>query len=53
MMIGIILTAIWADAGVWAFLIIAIWTWMCIAANFVTLIAGFFAKRPLASWMDA
>lgn len=53
MMIGIMLTAIWAGAGYWAFLIIAIWTWVCITANFVTLIAGFFAKRPLASWMDA
>ena len=53
MMIGIMLTAIWASAGYWAFLLIAIWTWICIAANFVTLIAGFFAKRPLASWMDA
>ena len=53
MMIGIMLTAIWAGAGYWAFLIIAIWTWVCIAANFVTLIAGLFAKRPLASWMDA
>jgi O-antigen/teichoic acid export membrane protein/phosphatidylglycerophosphate synthase len=53
MMIGIILTMIWADAGIWAFLLIAIWTWICIAANFVSLIAGLFAKRPLASWMDA
>ena len=53
MMIGIMLTAVWAGAGHWAFLFIAIWTWVCIAANFVTLIAGLFAKRPLASWMDA
>lgn len=53
MMIGIVLTLIWANAGVWAFLFIAIWTWICIAANFVTLIAGWMAKRPLASWMDA
>lgn len=53
MMIGIILTAVWAVAGYWAFLLIAIWTWVCIAANFVTLIAGIFAKRPIASWMDA
>ena len=53
MMIGIMLTGIWAGAGEWAFLIIALWTWICISANFVTLIAGFFAKRPIASWMDA
>lgn len=53
MMVGIMLTAIWAGAGYWAFLLIALWTWVCIAANFVTLIAGFFAKRPIASWMDA
>ena len=53
MMIGIILMAVWANAGNIAFLIIAIWTWVCIAANFFTLIAGILAKRPLASWMDA
>ena len=53
MMIGIILTLVWAGAGYWAFLFIAIWTWLCIAANFVTLLAGIFAKRPLTSWMDA
>jgi len=53
MMLGIMLTAIWAGAGYWAFMLIAIWTWVCIAANFVTFIAGLFAKRPLASWMDA
>ena len=53
MMLGIMLTAIWSGAGYWAFLLIAIWTWICIAANFFTLIAGLFAKRPLASWMDA
>ena len=53
MMIGIMLTAIWAGAGYWAFLIIAIWTWTCIMANFMSLIAGIFAKRPIASWMDA
>ncbi len=53
MMIGIMLTVIWAGAGVWAFYLIAIWTWMCIAANFVSLIAGLIVKRPLVSWMDA
>jgi len=53
MMIGMMLTAIWAGAGQWAFLLIAIWTWICISANFVTLIAGLLAKRPLMSWMDA
>jgi len=45
--------SIWASAGYWAFVIIAIWTWLCILANFVTLLAGFRAKRPIASWMDA
>ncbi len=53
MMIGILLTTLWVNAGYWAFLIIAIWTWVCIAANFATLIAGFFVKRPISSWMDA
>lgn len=53
MMIGVVLMSIWAGAGVWAFLFIAAWTWICIAANFVTLIAGMVVKRPLASWMDA
>jgi len=52
-MIGILLTAIWADAGHWAFYTVAIWTWLCIGANFVTVIAGTFAKAkaPLKSWM--
>ena len=53
MMIGIMLTAILAGAGYWAFLLIAIWTWVCILVNIVTVIAGLFAKRPIASWMDA
>ena len=53
MMIGIMLASLWFGADYWAFMLIAAWTWICIAANFVTLIAGFFAKRPIASWMDA
>ena len=53
MMVGILLIAIWADAGNWAFLLIALWTWVCIAANFVTLIAALCVKRPISSWMDA
>ena len=53
MMIGILLSAIWAGAGYWAFMLIAAWTWICITVNFVTLVAGFIAKRPIASWMDA
>lgn len=52
MMVGILLTAIWAKAGFCAFLLIALWTWVCIAANFLTLIVGFFVKRPISSWMD-
>jgi len=53
MMVGIMLTVIWASAGYWAFLLIAIWTWVCILANIVTVIAGLFAKRPISSWLDA
>lgn len=53
MMVGIILTAMWSGAGYWAFILIAVWTWICIAANFLTLIVGFFVKRPIASWMDS
>jgi len=53
MMIGMILTLYWAGAGEWAFLLIAIWTWLCIGANFVTLIIGYMAKAPLISWMDS
>jgi len=53
MMVGIMLTTLWTDAGYWAFLLIAIWTWVCIAANFVTLIVAMFVKRPISSWMDA
>ncbi len=53
MMIGIILTLIWAGAGYWAFLVIAIWTWACIAINVLTVIVALFMRRPLVSWMDA
>lgn len=53
MMIGIMLTVLWAAAGYWAFILIAVWTWVCIAANVLTLLAGFIAKRPIVSWMDA
>lgn len=53
MMIGIILTMIWAGAGAWAFLLIAIWTWICILTNFITLLIGMVMRRPLTSWMDA
>ena len=53
MMIGIMLTTIWAGAGYWAFMLIAAWAWLCIFANVVTVIVAFFAKRPIASWMDA
>ena len=53
MMIGIMLMAIWTNSGYWAFVLIALWTWLCIAANLVTLIAGVFVNRPIVSWMDA
>ena len=53
MMIGIMMTLFWSGAGEWAFLLIAIWTWVCIGANFATLIAGYIAKGPLISWMDS
>jgi len=52
-MIGIMLTSIWANAGIWAFYVVAIWTWACIGANIVTIIFGTVAKSkgPLKSWM--
>ena len=53
MMIGMLLTVLWVGAGHWAFILIAIWTWVCIAANIVTLIAGFMVKRRIVSWMDS
>jgi len=53
MMIGMILTVINPMAGVWAFGAIAVWTWLCILANTVTVIVAQFHKRPLTSWMDA
>ncbi len=52
-MLGILASVIWPEAGKWAFLIIALWTWVCIAANILTVIAGTIAKGPLSSWMDA
>ena len=53
-MIGVMLTAIWVDAAVYAFYIVAIWTWVCIAINLLALMTGLIMKRktPLQSWMD-
>jgi len=51
-MIAICLTPWWPEAGRWGLYVIAIWTWMCISCNFVSLIAGMIVKRPLQSWMD-
>ena len=53
MMIGIILTLFWAGAGEWAFFLVAIWTWVCIGVNFVTLIASYIVKKPIVSWMNS
>ena len=52
-MIAICLTPWWPDSGKWGLVVIAIWTWICICCNTVSLIAGMRAKRPLKSWMDA
>lgn len=52
-MIGICLTPWIASAGHWAFYAVAIWTWVCIGFNIISLIAGIIARKPLKSWMDA
>lgn len=51
-MIAIALTPIWPKAGHWGLYLVAIWVWICISCNFVSLIAGMLAPRPLKSWMD-
>ncbi|WP_051279512.1 CDP-alcohol phosphatidyltransferase family protein [Hellea balneolensis] len=52
-MVGICLLPWAADAGHWGFYAVAIWTWVCIAFNIISVIAGMLVKGPLQSWMDA
>ena len=40
------------NAGQWGLYIVAIWTWVCIAFNFISLILGRLSQKPLQSWMD-
>ena len=51
-MLGILATPVEPMAGAWAFVAVAVWTWVCILANLVSSIAAEFAQRPLTSWMD-
>ena len=51
-MIAICLMPWLPDAGIWGLYIVAIWTWLCIAFNIFSLIAGMVVRRPLQSWMD-
>jgi len=52
-MIAICLTPWWPEAGSWGLYVVAIWTWMCISFNVISLMAGMIVKRPLQSWMDS
>jgi len=52
LMMSIIFSTIWADAGTWGFYAIAIWTWMCIAFNIAVVIVGSFKRGEIQSWMD-
>ncbi len=52
-MVAICLTPIWPEAGKWGLILVAIWTWICILLNIISVVAGMLAKRPLVSWMDA
>jgi len=51
-MIAICLMPWFSDAGRWGLYVVAIWTWICILCNFVSLIAGIVIREPLKSWMD-
>ena len=51
-MLGVIATAIWPLAGAWAFGAVAVWTWVCIGLNILTILVAAFVKKPLTSWMD-
>lgn len=52
-MIAICLTPFWPEAGRWGLYLVAIWTWICILCNFISLLAGIIAREPLQSWMDS
>ena len=51
-MVAIMLTPWLPKAGEWGFIFIAIWTWLCIAFNVITVLIGMSAKAPLKSWMN-
>lgn len=52
-MIGICLTAWYPAAGNIAFITVAVWMWICLLINFITLMLARTAKTPLKSWMTA
>ena len=51
-MIAICLIPWFPDSGRWGLYVVAIWTWICILCNFVSLLAGIVIREPLKSWMD-
>ena len=51
-MLGIMATVAVPTAGVWALGAVAVWTWVCIAVNFVSVLVAQFAPKPLVSWME-
>ncbi len=52
-MIAIMLMPWLPKAGEWGFVLVAIWTWICIFFNVMTVLLGTFAKAPLKSWMNS
>ncbi|MEP1229488.1 MAG: hypothetical protein ABJG88_02315, partial [Litorimonas sp.] len=53
-MIGIMLSALYSQAAIYAFYAVAIWTWVCIAQNTMFLLAALHLRKKttLSSWMD-
>ena len=52
-MVAIMLTPWLPKAGEWGFILVAIWTWICIFFNVMTVLIGTLAKAPLKSWMNS
>ena len=51
-MIGCLLSVFIAEAAIWGFYVVAIWTWVCIGINIGVVAYAAVTKKPVTSWMD-
>ncbi len=51
-MIAVILSLFFKSAAHIGFVVVAVWVWVCIVLNFLSLIRAFLSKDPVISWME-